>query len=97
MADAAQHHDPDPDRASFVAALRIARATIAHAGDFPPDDPRHWLAFLQRLLDRLLPARRNRASPRVIKRKMPEWQVKRTCHAHWHQPNDHPVYTIVPS
>ena len=36
MADAAIHTGHDPDRASFVAALRITRTTIAHAGDFPP-------------------------------------------------------------
>ncbi len=36
MADAAVHAGHDPDRTSFVAALRIARATIAHGGDFPP-------------------------------------------------------------
>jgi hypothetical protein len=36
MADAALHAGHDPDRTSFVAALRIARASIAHAGDFPP-------------------------------------------------------------
>jgi IS4 transposase len=36
MAEAAVHAGHDPDRTSFVAALRIARATIAHTGDFPP-------------------------------------------------------------
>ncbi len=36
MAQAAVHAGHDPDRASFVTALRIARATIAHTGDFPP-------------------------------------------------------------
>jgi hypothetical protein len=36
MTHAAVHAGHDPDRMSFVAALRIARATIAHAGDFPP-------------------------------------------------------------
>jgi hypothetical protein len=36
MAHAAGHAGHDPDRTSFVAALRIARATIAHPGDFPP-------------------------------------------------------------
>jgi len=36
MADAAIHTGHDPDRASFVTALRITRTTIAHAGDFPP-------------------------------------------------------------
>jgi Transposase DDE domain len=36
MTEAAAHAGHDPDRTSFVSALRIARATIAHAGDFPP-------------------------------------------------------------
>jgi Insertion element 4 transposase N-terminal/Transposase DDE domain len=36
MTQAAVHAGHDPDRMSFVAALRITRATIAHAGDFPP-------------------------------------------------------------
>ena len=35
-ADGAGH---DPDRVSFVAALRISRATLAHAGAFPPARP----------------------------------------------------------
>ena len=36
MADAAQHAGHDPDRVSFVAALRIARRSIAQQGAFPP-------------------------------------------------------------
>jgi transposase IS4-like protein/DDE family transposase len=36
MTHAAVHTGHDPDRTSFVTALRIARATIAHPGDFPP-------------------------------------------------------------
>ena len=36
MTQAAGHAGHDPDRVSFVAALRITRATIAHTGDFPP-------------------------------------------------------------
>ncbi len=36
MADAAQHSGRDPDRMSFVAALRIARQSIAPRGAFPP-------------------------------------------------------------
>ena len=36
MADTAEHAGHDPDRVSFVAALRIARRSIAHQGDFPP-------------------------------------------------------------
>ena len=36
MTDAALHAGHDPDRVSFVAALRITRATIAQPGAFPP-------------------------------------------------------------
>jgi IS4 transposase len=36
MTQAAQHSGHDPDRVSFVAALRVTRQSIAHQGDFPP-------------------------------------------------------------
>ena len=36
MFDAAAHAGRDPDRVSFVAALRISRRSIAQAGAFPP-------------------------------------------------------------
>lgn len=36
MYDAAVHTGDDPDRISFVAALRISRRSIAQAGAFPP-------------------------------------------------------------
>jgi hypothetical protein len=36
MGEAAHHFGHDPDRVSFVAALRITRQTIAHPGAFPP-------------------------------------------------------------
>ena len=36
MAQAATHAGHDPDRVSFVAALRITRQTLAHPGAFPP-------------------------------------------------------------
>lgn len=39
MVQAAVHSGHDPDRVSFVAALRIARQSIAHQGDFPPSRP----------------------------------------------------------
>jgi hypothetical protein len=36
MTDAARHSGHDPDRVSFVAALRITRQSVAHQGAFPP-------------------------------------------------------------
>lgn len=92
MADAAAHSGHDPDRVSFVAALRITRQTLAHPGALPPDqhgrDSPGWLDFLRRLLRRLNPMRRRRAAPRVVKRKYAKWHVKRAAHAAWPQPGD---------
>lgn len=39
MAETAAHAGHDPDRMSFIAALRITRQSIAHQGDFPPSRP----------------------------------------------------------
>ncbi|QIV79644.1 hypothetical protein EXE63_00960 (plasmid) [Mycolicibacterium frederiksbergense] len=65
---------------------------------FPPNQRRsadqHWRAFLHRLLARLNPPRRHRSAPRVIKRKMPKWHVKRTAHQHWPQPEHPPSIRI---
>jgi hypothetical protein len=36
MWEAANHADEDPDRVSFVAALRIARRSVAQRGAFSP-------------------------------------------------------------
>ncbi len=98
MAQAATHSGHDPDQLSFVAALRISRQSIAQQGAFPPEDPhatqRHWHQFLARRLARLNPARRLRAAPRVIKRKMPKWHVKRAHHTHWPQPQHPPQYAV---
>ena len=39
MFDAAAHAGRDPDRVSFVAALRVSRRSIAQQGAFPPSAP----------------------------------------------------------
>jgi hypothetical protein len=53
-----------------------------------------WQQAISRILNRLNPARRPRAAPRVIKRKMPKWHVKRAHHADHPQPKHDPNYTI---
>jgi len=40
----------------------------------------------QDLLERLLPVRRLRSQPRVVKRKMSNYRLKRTEHHDWPQP-----------
>jgi hypothetical protein len=51
---------------------------------------------LRRILDRLNPIRRQRSAPRVIKRKMSKWHVKRAAHAQWPQPGPTLNYAIQP-
>ena len=97
MTETALHAGHDPDRISFVAALRITRQSVALQGAFPPEGPggseRLWRGFMRRLIARLNPARRLRAAPRVIKRKMPRWHVKRAHHTDWPQPQQPATYT----
>jgi hypothetical protein len=62
---------------------------------FPPPGTDHgWTHALVLLCRRLNPVRRLRSSPRLIKRKMPKWHVKRARHADWPQPTGPPVTTI---
>ena len=56
-----------------------------------------WLTALRRLAARLNPVRRARAAPRVIKRKMPKWHVKRAHHADWPRPRHPPHYHVLPA
>jgi hypothetical protein len=51
---------------------------------------------IKQLLARLNPQRRARANPRVVKRKMTRWNVKRSHHASWPQPTAPPAVTVQP-
>ena len=63
---------------------------------FPPPSTDHgWARALVLLCRRLNPIRRHRSNPRLIKRKMPKWHVKRARHADWPQPTGPPVTTIL--
>ncbi|WP_406336083.1 transposase [Streptomyces sp. NBC_00203] len=64
-----------------------ALAYWLRAGCFPPDLLVRTLVLLQHdLLERLLPARRLRSQPRVIKRKMSNYRLKWAEHHTWPQP-----------
>ena len=96
MWEAADHGGIDPDRVSFVAALRIARRSVSAARDFPPQTTDHgWRHAITLILQRLNPTRRHRTNPHLIKRKMPKWHVKRARHRNWPQPTRPPHITIL--
>ena len=90
MLDTVDHANRDPDRVSFVAALRISRRSIAQQGAFPPDcDHTIWRLRCHatgELIRRLLPRRQPRANPHVVKLKHTKWHDKRTRHHNCPQP-----------
>jgi len=95
MATAADDHGGDPDRISFTrslhAARRSVRAGLGHTA--------HSLAValpttLAEICRELVPRRRLRAAPRVVKRKMSNYNVKRAEHRQWPQPTRAPVAAV---
>jgi len=88
--------DTDPDRLSFTRTLRAARRTAGSHPGFPPRTltDAHARAR-QEMLAELLPARRLRAAPRVVKRKMSNYAVKRAEYRTRPQPARRPEDAVV--
>lgn len=87
MHEAALQAGIDPDRLSFTKSLRILRNAIF---EFQIIHHHQKSALRQRLLMDIiqtkLPARANRSNPRVVKRKMSNFEKKREHHYHWTKP-----------
>jgi hypothetical protein len=87
MHDSAVSHDLDPDRLSFAKAVGLICDAIP---EFQLVAPEQHPKLYQRLLDDIarhpLPERANRINPRVVKRKMSKFNLKRPEHKHWPQP-----------
>ncbi len=87
MHEAALAFRLDPDRFSFVESLRLIRAAIP---EFQWVDPalhdRLWRRLLRDIVRHILPLRRNRTQPRVVKRKMSNFKLKRPEHRAFLQP-----------
>lgn len=87
MHEAACQAQVDPDRLSFTHALRVLQDSLP---DFEIAAPELLAGLYQRLLrelaDPLLPERQPRQEPRVVRRKVPKWPLKRLAHRHWPQP-----------
>ncbi|HET9870609.1 MAG TPA: IS4 family transposase [bacterium] len=87
MHDAAVQADLPPIRLSFLETVRLLRDYLP---DFQRHAPQEQPFLYQALLDEVkaakLPPRANRINPRVVKRKMSNFNVKRPCHKHWPQP-----------
>jgi len=88
MHEAACQAGLDPDRLSFAHAVRVVHDAIPEfqMAD-PADHPRLYARLLRDLAAGRLPPRRNRGNPRVVKRKLSKFPLKRPEHAHWPQPH----------
>lgn len=85
MHEAALAHDLDPDRLSFINSVRlICDAFIEFQLVDPIDHPQLWDRLLRDITQFELPERENRSNPRVVKRKMSNFKLKRP--EHWHPP-----------
>jgi hypothetical protein len=87
MYQAAQQAHLDPDRLSFIGAVRVLQNAVP---EFQMTAPEQLPALYQRLLQDIsrkrLPPRRLRSNPRVVKRKMSNFKLKRAEHRAWPQP-----------
>lgn len=80
MQQAANELGEDPDRISFTNTLKILRCRLPEC---PPSQAgiNRWLArLLAEISEEILPRRRDRINPRVIKKKMSNWPKKRMKH-----------------
>jgi len=87
MHEAALQAGVDPDRLSFIHALRVVADAVPEFQMVAPDQLPHLYARLLRdIAAQRLPERQLRANPRVVKRKMSKFRLKRPEHDYWPQP-----------
>ncbi|MEV5646445.1 hypothetical protein AB0L67_41375, partial [Streptomyces flaveolus] len=92
---AARSRDVDPDRISFTRTLPAARRAVPVQAGFSPGRLARALdRTLAEITRRLLPQRRPRSYPRVARRKMSHWHLKRPEHRHRRHPSSPTPETI---
>lgn len=88
MHEAALAAEVDPDRLSFTNALRVIQDAIPEFEMVAVHQiPDLYARLLRDIAAELLPPRRNRSNPRVVKRKMSKFRRKRPEHYRWPQPS----------
>jgi hypothetical protein len=86
MSAAAEPAGLDPRRLSFTGALKGLRCRQPEVPPTAAGRRRWWEGLLAEVAEEVLPARRNRVNPRVIKRKMSNWPKERPQHRNPPQP-----------
>lgn len=96
MHEAALQANVAPDRLSFIHSVRIIRSAVFQSQIVAPSQAADWRERLLRDIGReILPQRDNRSNPRVVKRKMSKFDLKRDVHRHWPQPTKQIAEAIV--
>jgi hypothetical protein len=86
MSEAARQAELPPRRLSFVGSLKVLRCRLPSCPRSRVRLQRWYQDLLAEIGEEVLPERRNRINPRVIKRKMSHWEKKKPQHRHWPQP-----------
>jgi len=90
MHEAALRANIDPDRLSFTHALNVLQSAMPEFQMTAPNLlPDLYARLLNDLATKRLPDRRFRTNPRVVKRKMSKFHLKRPEHHNWPQPSAH--------
>lgn len=86
MSEAARQQQLPPRRLSFTGALKVLRCRLPECPKSRVGLRRWYEDLLAEIAEEVLPERRDRINPRVIKRKMSNWRKKRPEHRHYPQP-----------
>ena len=86
MHEAARERELSPLRLSFTATLKILRCRLPQCPRGERGRRRWWPDLLAEVAQEVLPPRRNRINPRVVKRAVSKWKPKRPEHRNHPQP-----------
>lgn len=87
MFEAAGRQGVPPRQMSFTTTLKILRCRLPEVPKSKAGQSRWWQDLLAEVGEAVLPPRRDRINPRVIKRKMSKWPKKRPHHRMPEQPS----------
>lgn len=94
MFEAAEKAGVAPVRMSFVGALRVLQLRISQCPRKLSGRRRWYDRIIAEIAEELLPKRRRRINPRVIKRQQSHWPKKRPIHRNPPQPKDEFIDSI---
>lgn len=87
MQEAAAEQGLDPRRISFTNTLKILRCRLPECPPSARGRSKWYHQLISEIGEENLPPRRNRINPRVIKKKMSNWEKKKPEHRHYPQPH----------